>query len=751
MMQESQFIEQFSQQDSEEKIDVREYLNVVLKRKKIILTVLVIIFLISSIRTYSEIPVYTASCQVLIERNRASRSLENQYVYYEPNFLSTQSAIIKSANVARRVVDNLKLDTRYRHNYFTSNDDSPTFFSSLKGNIKQFLYNLIGIDKKGGNEEEDDIQTGSSTNNRGTLSEKRSDADTIASIVQSGLSIRPVKDTKIVTITYSDKNPVMAKLIANGIVQAYMDEVLEIKLASSNYTLQWMTKKAEEERNKLQRAESGLQKYMRDNDLVTIEDKLAIYPQKLAEFSSQLSKAQTERKELESLVQQINALGRDSRAIESVSVFAESGVLKDLREQIYKSKQNIKDFSKKYGSKHPLLIKAKDELEILLNEKRFEIDRIVASIRSSYNLVKSREKNQQDLQAKAKSDLLDLNEKFIQYSIMKREVDTNRILYDALTSSIKKESVTEQTQSVNIWVVKKAELPGAPSKPNKRRSLMLGLMLGLAAGIGVAFLIEYLDNTIKKERDLEDRFGHTVLGTVDEVLGDDEIETYLVHKPLSPLSESYRLIRSGLLLSSAEHPPKTILITSMGAKEGKTSTTTNLARVLAQNQKKVLIIDCDMRRPRMHTVLDISNDLGLSNYLSGTTHENILHTLSGSEVSFISAGTIPPNPAELLSSEKMRLLLTKLSEVYDHILLDSPPILSVTDSLALSAIVDGTIVVVRAGRTTYEMMESGMKKLRDVNAHVLGFVLNARRKRDVGSSYYYGYGYGKSSYYAKDE
>ena len=152
----------------------------------------------------------------------------------------------------------------------------------------------------------------------------------------------------------------------------------------------------------------------------------------------------------------------------------------------------------------------------------------------------------------------------------------------------------------------------------------------------------------------------------------------------------------------------------------------------------------------MHSILGISNELGLSNYLSGTTRENILHTLPGGEISVIAAGTIPPNPAELLSSEKMRLLLTKLSEVYDHILLDSPPIQSVTDSLTLTTIVEGTIIVVRAGQTTYEMMESGLKKMKDVNGHILGFVLNARRKSDSGGGYYYGYGYGDSSYYSKD-
>jgi len=171
---------------------------------------------------------------------------------------------------------------------------------------------------------------------------------------------------------------------------------------------------------------------------------------------------------------------------------------------------------------------------------------------------------------------------------------------------------------------------------------------------------------------------------------------------------------------------------------------------------KILVMDCDMRRPRLHTLFDMPNDVGLSNYLSGTTKENILHTIPGGDITVITAGTIPPNPAELLTSNKMELLLAKVSEVYDHVLLDSPPIHSVTDALTLSAMVDGTIVVVRAGKTTYEMLENGLKKLRDVKGNILGFVLNARRKSDTvrgyyGSGYGYGYGYSYSKYYAEDD
>ena len=574
-----------------------------------------------------------------------------------------------------------------------------------------------------------------------------SDEDIIAAIIRGGLAVTPLKDTKIVCISYSDKNPAMCKLVADAVVKAYMDEMLEIKLSTSNYSIKWMTDKAQEERDKLEFSERELQRYMRDNDLVTVEDKLTILPQKLSEFGRQISQAEAEKKELQDQLSQIRTAGKDLDKLESIPILASSEVLKSIRERIYTANQTIQELSKKYGAKHPKMIKVSGELRILHDEKRREIDRILSSITNSYDLAASKETSMKELLAETKGQMLGSNEKFMQYQIMKREVDSNRVMYETLQAGIKQEGVTEQSQSVNIWVMKKADLPFAPSSPNKRRNLLLGMILGLFGGVGLAFFIEYLDNTVKGAQQLEDKFGLTVLGSIEEMRDKDKkIESFITKNPLSPVAESYRLIRSGLLLSSAEHPPKTMLVTSMNAKEGKTSTTANIARILAQNGSSVLIIDCDLRRPRMHEIFGVKNEIGLSSFLTGTTEENVVQKVEGEDIFLIPSGPIPPAPAELLGSAKMKQLLKSLSEKFDFILLDSPPVQSVTDSLELSQYVDGTIVVVRAGKTTTEDMESGMKKLRDVQTRFLGFVLNGMKSQDMGK-YYYGY----STYYAKDE
>ena len=726
----------------EQEIHLRDYVRVLRKRNKTIFSFLGLTVLIVTIVTFSATPYYTPSSQVLIEKNYGSGSLEKSSTFsYDPDFLTTQFELIRSSNVAHRVIQKLQLDSRYKH-YFLEDEKTGAlvFFSNLSKGSKKFISDLF-LSKS-------DEDLAARTNDiLPVSSDLTSDAEIIATTIQENLTITPVPNTKTVHIAYSHENPAMAKLIVDAIVQAYIDEILEIKLATSNYSLQWMTSKANEERKKLEDSELALQKYMRENDLVTTENKLAVYPEKLSEFSSQLSKAQAEQKDFESLNAQIKSSGSNFHNIESIPIFADNKVLQGLREKIFIAEQNIKDLSKKFGPKHPSMVNASSEHALLIREKQFEINRIIEATKNSYELAKSKEANLQQLLSSTKQSMLDVNERFTQYSIMKREVDMNRVLYDTLTSNIKKANVSEQSQDVSIWVIKKAELPLWPSKPRKARNLSLGLILGLFGGIGLAFFIEYLDNTVKDSNTLERRFGLTVLGSVEELTEKNEqIDTYLLKNPLSPLAESYRLIRSSLLLSSPDHPPRSILITSMSPKEGKTSTTANLARILSQNTQKVLIIDCDMRRPRIHSLFAVSNSYGLSNYLTGATEDNLVKQIEGENISIIPSGSIPPNPAELLHSTRMQHLIESMMKVYDFVLLDSPPVQSVTDCLTLSRLVEGTLLVTRAGKTTYEELESGLKKMHEVHAHILGIIINGLHKNDINSGYY-----GYYNYYSKEK
>ena len=720
----------------EEEIDLRQYLLIFNKRKWTILTVFLIIVILALILGLGRQSLYTSSATVLVEKNKANSSLGGyNYSSWDPQFLPTQQEIIKSKSVARRVVDTLQLDTRYRSHFFQEPEaEEESAFSKIKQSIHSFLGTLFHPDSDRQSEEP------------GLEEIPVSDADLIAGIIQTRIRVTPVRETRVLTVSYTDKDPNMARKIADALVQAYIDISLEIKLSSAQQSIKWMTSKAATERKKLEASERALQKYKREHDLVTVENKLAIYPQKLAQFSDQLSESEQKLKELEVLYEQIIDAKDDPQALETIPILSKNEVIQSLRSQILKAEQLIKELSKKYGRKHPIMIKAVDDRKILIQEKNDEVKRVIASIRKEYELAQANKENLKELVAETKKNLLDVNERFVQYSLMSREVETNRALYDALNASLEKTSVTEESQAVNIWVMRTPSLPRGPSNKNPLKILALGMVLGLAAGTGLAFFLEYLDNTGNAGEDLEQRYGLTVLGAVQEAQKGEAIETIVKDHTASPIAESYRLIRSSLLLSSADHPPRTILVTSTAPQDGKTTTSINLARTMAQGGARVLLIDADMRKPRIHSTFGIPNSKGLSSYLSGNADEDILSPLPDEAISVITSGPIPPNPAELLESKRMKKLLDKMLETHETIILDSPPIGHLVDGLILSTLVDGTLLVSRAGKTTYDLFGSGLKKLQDINAPILGVIVNALSAKVVGYKYYHHY----YEYYSRD-
>ncbi|MCI5134473.1 MAG: polysaccharide biosynthesis tyrosine autokinase [Candidatus Electrothrix sp. AW2] len=727
-----------------------DYIRVLQKRKWLVLTVAAIIFLTTALATFSKTPLYTATIQVLVEKNMEKGRLEGlaSYITWDPDFKATQFELIRSFNVALRIVNNQHLDTEYKQ-YFLGSSSHLRGFDSIIQPVISFFSSLFDSTQK---QDQGDAQT---TSDAGT----KSDAEKIAGMIQEALTLTPVPDTKIVEVNYTHEVPKIAQLVANGIVRAYIEETLDIKTSTTTHSLNWMTIKADEERKKLEDSERALQKYMRKNDIVTVENKLAVLPERLSQFSSELSVAQTEEKKHAAVYRQIRSAGKNTKKLEAIPLLSNNSELQDIRAEIFAAEQNIRELSKRYGEKHPMMIKARADQRLLQKKKRTEIDRVIEVAKNSYELAKTRVKDLTKMMEATKAEMLNMNERFVQYTILNRDKEMNRTVYDALSSSIKKINVTAQAMDIRIWAVKNADLPLLPSKPDKKKELLLGLVLGLAAGMSLVFFLDYIDNTVSAGEDLEKRYGLTVLGAVEDLPRKNKnIETFIIDNPLSAFTESYRLIRSSVLLSTPDHPPRTLLITSMMQQEGKSTTTKNLAYILSQNDKKVLIMDCDMRRPRQHSMFEVDNSYGLSNYLSGNTDEQeptMIKQMPDSLISVLPSGPIPPNPAELLGSKRMKTLLAQSVERFDFVLLDSPPVQQVTDSLLLAGLVEGTITVLRSGKTTFDMLDSGMKKLRESQAHLLGFVLNRVTKRNAGQGYYGYYSYysrkGKGGYYTEQK
>jgi capsular exopolysaccharide synthesis family protein len=321
-----------------------------------------------------------------------------------------------------------------------------------------------------------------------------------------------------------------------------------------------------------------------------------------------------------------------------------------------------------------------------------------------------------------------------------------------LIKRFKETSLTEEMKTGNIRVVDKAEVPKNPIKPRKQLNLILALVVGLMGGVGLAFFIEYLDNTIKLPNEVKDDLKIPYLGPVPIFAGETtqegiSDELVLIHSPKSTASESFRGIRTGILFSSADTPPQVILVTSAAPGEGKSSCVANLGATLAMAGSKVVILDCDMRRPRLHKIFNCPREIGISSVLVGTSPLShvVVHTVV-ENLDLIPCGPIPPNPSEIVGSRKIKQLIDELRKHYQHILIDSPPITAVTDAVLLSQVSDSVLLVIRAGDTPKPVIQNGIEQLKNVNAHIMGAILNGiKTGRD--SYYYYQYYY----YYYGDD
>jgi succinoglycan biosynthesis transport protein ExoP len=725
----------------EREIHLRDYYKVIVKRRYTVATVFAVVFLVSLIVTFSTTPLYMATTKILIEKSEPNNlaTMNFYYVPYDPDFYETQYQLIKSTPVAEKVVDMLSLDKSYG-TYFDRDKGGFKPLAVLADWVKETSSAVFG--GKGGDKTQ---SAGDNNGNEGHMSRH----EMLAREISESLIITPLKNTKLVEVGYMSTNPELAALVVNSIAKAYMENILEMKMSFSKYTMQWLEEKAEEERTKLERSEQALQAYMKEKDIVTLENRIAMLPERLSEVATKVAEAETKRKEKETLYEQVKNVARNPGKAETIPVIASDPTIQALRVQILKAEQNILDMSRKYGKKHPAMITATGDLKILRDKKEQEIRRVVESIRNEYELAKANEENLRKMVSETKAATLNLNEKFIQYGVLKRESETNKQLFDAIIKRIKEQGITQDIRTIDVSVVEKAEVPKSPAKPKKLLNILLGLIVGLMGGVGLAFFVEYLDNTVKFPEDAESKLGSPVLGIVNLLNAKGKsIEEIVLKEPQSVFAEGYKVIRTSILLSSSDKPLKNILVTSISPGEGKTATAVNLALTVAQSEHSVLLVDGDLRRPRVHKIFGLDNSKGLSTYLAGASDIHIVPAASRSGIQVMPSGPVPPNPSELLSSRRMQKLLSILADKFDIVIWDSPPLMTVTDSLVLSKILDGTIIVAKAGKTTFENVRKGMKSLSDIESHFLGIIINAL---EVKKSDYYYNRYYQSYYYGKEK
>ena len=747
-------MDQFREEIGEEsQIDIRHYLRVVRKRKWTILAVFVILVLTVVINDFTKVPIYEASARMIIEKSNPNVvSIQEVMAIdsWDPDYKETQFKIIQSRSVARSVIKKLKLAD--------SEEFKPQPPQGIIANFKNVISNflrgtksaIVGLLKK----EDKKPKPGTAPQDE---DEYLQDSGLVSSIV-GRISVRPVMDSRLVDIGFRARDPQIAVKVVNGLAQAYIDHNMDLRLGAIKDAMSWMNERIGEERNKVEAAERNLQQYREREEIITefSGEVETVTAQKLAQLNTQVVAAESARVEAETKYRQALQMKNNPLVLDSIPEVLNNKLIQTIKESEVDRYKSISELSKKYGKQHPKMQAAYSELATLQERKAAEIERVIDSLRNEYEVSQAREKSLVAALERQKQESLELNKKAIEYSVLNRETESARELYELLIRRFKETSVTEDIDTSNIRIIDRAEYAYKVS-PDSWRNMKMAAVIGLMLGLGLAFLFEYLDNTIKSPEEVEQYLKIPLLGVVlaHTVKGrrandiDRKKELITLEEPRSSVSESYRGIRTRILFSIADSQPKSILMASATEQEGKTLTSANLAVIMAKTGSRVLLMDCDMRKPRLNKLFGVNREKGVSNVLVGDC--SIADGVQQTEIAnlhLIPCGHIPPNPSELLGSKAMRELLVTLSNDYDRIVIDSSPVSAVTDAVVLSKVVDGVVLIVQANSTEREVVRRSIDQLVAVNAQMLGVILN---RFDVDLNKYYNkysYFYG---YYGRDE
>ena len=687
------------------------------------------IALLTTLIVYVIQPTYRSTATLMLESNKSKVvSIEEVYSAMSNNreYYQTQAEILKSEELARRIVEKMKL---VDHPVMDPRKQKESGFSLKK---------LVPAAWLG----EDEALTFT--------------PEQLQSIVvgrfKRELTIELVRNSQLIKISYESPDKEFAATAANWVAEGFIEADMDARLAMTQKAGAWLTERLSGLRKKLEESERALQQFRERERIVDAKGVAQSGASKqLEQLSSGLVEARQKRAEAEAAYQQVQAAQKSKIDVESIPAVQKNPIYIQLKAAESAAEGRLADAAKKYGPEHPKRQTADAELRAARENTKRQIDTITTSITKEYELVRAQEGAVERALAQSKGDILGMNRKEYELGVHEREVASNKSLYEMFTSRMKETNVAGDLQSPIARVVDPAVVRDAPYSPKKARIIGIAAVVGLILGLMLALLLEYLDNTIKNAEDVDAKLRQPLLGQLPRLKGkleSGDLQLAFIKDKDPGFSEEIRSIRTGVLLSSIESPHKVLLVTSSIPGEGKTSVATNIALALGQ-VRKVCLIDADMRRPTVAKVLGVdTTSKGLSNLVSGSDPTSeCLHFNKELGIHVIPSGVVPPNPLELLSSIRFAEAMKWLEDSFDIIVIDSPPLQLVSDPLILSQFANSVVYVVKADSTPYQVALGGLDRLREVKAHVLGVVINQidREKADryYGYGKYSAYGYGK--------
>jgi polysaccharide biosynthesis transport protein len=701
--------------------DFYKYVRILLKYRWLIAGVVGACLVLATVLTYLSTPIYRATSSIQIDREAMSVVTVGGLQKGEntgQEFFQTEYELLGSRSLAERVVSTLGLV------------DDPSFSRTSGTPGNESIFGLVKSLVLGPSKRQVVPKT---------LDEKtRSITDALVQI----MSIAPVRGSRLVKINIDHTNPAEALKIANGVAEVFIQDNLDRRYDASSYARKFLEERIVQLKVKLEESEKGLVKYAEDQGIINLDDnKKTLAGTDLENINKKLSEARNERLKLELLwnrAQNTQGFGLQ-QILDSKAIQDNRRLRAELAAQY---QQKLAQFKPAF----PAMIELRNQIQELDRQVITEVKSIKDSIYSQYAAAKSQEEDLVGQLETTKGEVVDQRNRSIQYNILQREVDTNRTLYDGLLQRYKEIGVSGAVGTNNISVVDHADLPLRPRSPNLTLNLMLGLISGLLLGILTALGLDYLDDSFKAPEDVEREVGLSVIGVVPKPPSGQTIDDELMDQR-SSVAEAVRSLRTGLQFATADGLPKTLLITSSKPAEGKTTTTIALAKSLANIGLNVLLIDGDLRNASVHRHLRCSNELGLSNYLTGAKMpEEVVQGSTVEGLVVMASGPLPPNPAELLAGPKLLSLLTLSAESFDVVLIDGPPVMGLADAPLLASLVQSTLMVIAANETRRSVVKVALRRLRMARANIIGSLLTKFDASQTG--YGYGYGYGDYEYHS---
>jgi len=701
------------------KVDIRAYWRTIRKRWPFVVLSMIVATVIAFVYTYRQPKVYEATCQVIIEPmapqilpgSKDVVELGTGTFWANKEFYETQYRIIQSTSVGQRTAE--KLSLQYDPDY-----------AAVAG--------------------------------------PNHDLAALGRAIGGQLTVKPLKDSRLALITVADRKPQRAALIANTVADTYIEYNLDYKLEGARSAMAWLAEQESDLKKQLESSEYKLYQYKKDRNLlaVSLDDKESMLSQNLANVNAKLTELHIKLLELDAKRKMIERARSNINEQETLPEIRENPTIGKLRESYVGLTKDLADLSSRYGPDYPKVKALAGQIDIVRKAYEQEIDAVLAAFEKSFEEASDNERALKTLMEQQKKEAIELSKIEVEYKPLQRAAEQEQKMYGVIASRQKEIDITGPMKTNNVRVLERAMVPTSPVRPKPVQNLLLGLLMGLGTGIGLAFAIEALDNTLKTQQDVEQLLGTPVLGLVPIIgappggeavqpsdnLRERDLGVFL--DPKSIAAECCRSIRTNILFMSPDRPLKTILVTSPSPQEGKTTSAINLSVTMAEAGGRILIVDTDMRRPRLHRSFGVPNQTGISTVIVGkATLEEAVKRTDVPNLDVLTCGPVPPNPSELLHTERFGAVLAECLKIYDRIILDSPPTSAVTDSAVLGNLADGVILVIKAGETTREAAMHARRQLATAKARLVGVVVNAIDFSNPAYGYeyyyrnYYRYGY----------